>query len=914
MINLSKSKSFPRVNLAEPSVESRVQTSETYDLNHYEKTSIVSYKNHVKVAKSLVYLICGAVFAVCLVLPYAWVYHVSEIIVTNLIAAGMKYRVKALANLIGVVMSKVEIITFFWEDMTRYPLYYGLEKEMVPHILSWAGDAEAAVRPSPIDYVVCDGLTYLQVSYLKTGGFYLYYSLPTNDPGIVEIRRYGSETDFEKGWDPATTGEPMKNVNVSALELSVTPNTWVNSYEFLMPSGSSELQMGFVTRNGDVYVGATLSLNDLYNVIMMTLPGVSTFALLDKEWGVSLVGDIGPIAPISTENGATKYPHLNEINSTIWTGVWESLQTEPDDETLLTIKIGEVNYYMYVTNVSSSLGSNGKFVFIINHDELLQESYLPISIVFLLEIVSMVLLLFLLLWCLRFVQERLHRKLTNKKPQLSMGTDLQHFGAVGKAIYVIRHLQLLYPEQRTLNSVLDRVVEHIAEQPTKHFEKLKGTPNCGFCNHLIQQPPVHTKKQRTEEYPYSTWKKSVKKLADFTPKLSLSEIEANPKRRLLKFMMTTMEARDLLFDFADPDSFLRFVDDFAENHCRDVVFVVMALRQMYKLLRSSFRYWIFDRLELFAVYIAILVDEIAFKKTKEEKLFKDRISRHIFKMQHIKELLKHHFPMIEKDSEGIYFLDFLNRLIESLDPKISFELMGLLRTRMEVSNFSVTHSRTDRVLFAANLIRLCQFAPYFCEDEMDKGAGILAYKFLSQREREDETFAASFHYVTIRSVVRRLLDIFQLFKPIKEMDDVIQNAERYWGDKCGELGALHKYTNSDAHEYFSSTDTSSVLRRDSLLDQLASPKEMPEASSEIVGDESMSVSDSDTHEEEEETEETQTQTQSETEGERQTKSGSESEGETDETQTQTDSDSDSPPESIGSSESESDSSEDESTD
>ena len=114
--------------MAEPSVESRVQTSETYDLNHYEKTSIVSYKNHVKVAKSLVYLICGAVFAVCLVLPYAWVYHVSEIIVTNLIAAGMKYRVKALANLIGVVMSKVEIITFFWEDMTRYPLYYGLEK------------------------------------------------------------------------------------------------------------------------------------------------------------------------------------------------------------------------------------------------------------------------------------------------------------------------------------------------------------------------------------------------------------------------------------------------------------------------------------------------------------------------------------------------------------------------------------------------------------------------------------------------------------------------------------------------------------------------------------------------------------------------------------------------------------------
>ena len=844
---------FGRVNFGEVSAETSVaQASETYDPGHYDRTTIIAYKRHVRVAKNIVYLVAVAVFLLCLILPYAQVYHVCEVIVTKLIDAGLKHRVKVLSNLIGLVMSKIELIAVFWEDMTKYPLNYGLEQDMVQRILFWALDARAALRPSPNDYILCDGMTYLQISMKRDDTFTVYYSLPTADSSIVTIKRYPSTTDFGASWDPETSGETVKTVNVSDLALQVPPNTWVSSDSLLLPSEINELPMLFVAQTNQTYVGLTMSMKDLYDVIMMTLPSVSTFALLDKDWGVTIVGDIGPIPPLSTGDGGNVYPKLNQINSTTWAGVWEVLETNPDDETLLTIEIDEVFYFMYLTNVSSQLGPNGKLIFVIDHDDLLKKSYIPISSVFVIEVVAMAVVFLILFWALKFVQRKLQRKLMDKKPLLTANADLKYFGAVGNAIYIIRHLQLMFPEQRTLNNVLDRAVEHIAEQPRKHFDKVKGGVNCGFCQYLVEKNMMRVKKHRTEEYPYSTWKKSVKKMAEFVPKLLFSDIESNPKKQLMRFMMMVMESRQLLFDFADPDSLLRFVDDFAENHCRDVTYVVMVQRKLYMLLRAHFRYWMFDRLELFALYIAILVGEANFEKTKEEKLFKDRVSRHAFKMQHIVNILRQHFPAIETDSEGVYFLDFLSFLVEALDSKVCFEIMGLLRTRMEVSTFSVTHSKTDRLVFAANLIRLCQFCPYFCEqDEMLKGAEILACKFLSQSERTDEDFVAGFHFVTVRSIVRRLFDIFQTFKPMKEMDENLKASELYWAEKSGELESLNKYTNNSARAS-DTTDSSSAVRRESLFDDIASPNEPVELSQEMTDCESQSETDSNSENQEEE--------------------------------------------------------------
>jgi len=117
--------------------------------------------------------------------------------------------------------------------------------------------------------------------------------------------------------------------------------------------------------------------------------------------------------------------------------------------------------------------------------------------------------------------------------------------------------------------VLDTVVEHLTEPPTRVFVDSCGSASCPFCRHLVGADV--SREQRAGRTPYSTWTKCVRTGVRGTADVTIAEIEANRVGGLMRFMSSTTEREPLLFECLDPNAILHFMAAFARREYRDPV-------------------------------------------------------------------------------------------------------------------------------------------------------------------------------------------------------------------------------------------------------------------------------------------------------------------------------------------------------
>jgi hypothetical protein len=710
-------------------------------------------------------------------------------------------RVDALATLLNSTLTQLETIATFFVSLTEYPLSFKGDRRSVFHIIDWLVSVHQMVTPTPQHFFLYqDKVSYLQIDFhsAEEDSFDLYFA-DLSTP-MVSIQKFPSTTDF-RSWTITTPGELVDTLLRPGFLDNFGPQTatWVHAYPYVIPPEGTGTTV--VIRGQTSLVGLSVTWQSLYDILVASSESDMDFSILSTDMGVIMDQRLGIITtPTMGGPGNYTFPAFSELDSEFWAELGDFLPS------IRGQSVGDFVFYrrislIAVRNVTTGLGVFGSIICSVALDDFLQTLYDQQNVIAFIEIGVLVVLVFFV----RFADNIRRRWESSTEQdgveQSEILTDVENCGPVGRALCILRTMQLRWPNSDVLNEAIDKIVDNLTQKPAQQYVARASARECQFCRFLVAGVSLRGFVVASHDPPaFGTW-------ATFAPKVlnlpragpvgrheaaSLSRyLEADfakaarrPDHFLARYFVSIVLERELLFPWCDPDALTKFAVDFvAEGKCRDSLLTYLTMRTFVWMIDGPFHGWLQSKVEvlgfLMAAYVTESVDPPA------NPVLCDPHSAFQEKWNGLLESILAVFPDLrESSSDFETWLENVRVTTFYLRDDQTMESLGQLRIRIESGEFTTQADRDDRLLFFSNLLKLCTFAPYFIRDlgKMNTAVKRLQERYCTPEECADPLFMALFHSSHAICVPKRLLSTFTLFRPLQELEQMLDRAIRYWDD------------------------------------------------------------------------------------------------------------------------------------
>lgn len=580
--------------------------------------------------------------------------------------------------------------------------------------------------------------------------------------------------------------------------------------------------MSVFVGNENLQVGILIAVDVFAELLVPIANAVEgRMVLLDRNNGVMIEDAVGVIEIVGiAEFAEPVYPKLDEFGSRFWSAVNEWWVTSGPDR-VRSIEIDNVEYLFFETVVSPSVADAYRIVTVFPFGDTIANVFYMTSLVLVSTIVLLFLVVVAVLAISRKIKMTRQRKLV-MEPFLSECPVSGHkpfAGVLGNSIEKLRMLQLRFPEDATLNRVLDVVVSNLSKPKDKLWsvEAMPGPRCTGLCKFLVTPDPKV--EPMSAKRPFKAWAGIRTAICEGYPELGTLEFPIHrhlqdPIHQLLTLMVTILVKEELLFPQFDPDGLLMFMRKTATRYCKDNIHTAHLIFTLYYFLNNPFKNWIVNKLDLFVIYFAAFVYDTDFtavfdfdkddefsesteevwhdhsnenssESDSESKAAMNHLRLHMTAFNDDESILSrnvqltlelfHEFIQINPNDPISSFVETtVTDILFSIDNNKQFSLLGEFCVRSESSDFSVSNRLPDRILFMKALLKLCDFCQ--CYTRVDGSA--------EEQERwvqrillnDDQSAAPSFHYDHARLIVAPWISQFVKFDRLTE---VVNNFDHY---------------------------------------------------------------------------------------------------------------------------------------
>ena len=582
--------------------------------------------------------------------------------------------------------------------------------------------------------------------------------------------------------------------------------------------------MSVVVSDGVIGVSIFIEVEVIAGIIVpVANEVVGRMVLIDRNSGVMIEDSLGVVEMVGiTGLNEPVYPKLTDLGSPFWKAVndwW--IQSGPDK--VKSFEIENVEYLFFETVVSPSVADAYCIVTVFPLDDTVARVFYVTSLVQIGTIVLLFLTVIGTLWSVWRIEIHKRRRLVMESftNDSLLGGRRPFFGVLSRSMQRLRKLQLDFPEDTMLNSVLDSVVSNLSRPRDMLWSVEQTAANgcCGLCRYLIER---NSHAEVNVKRAFGVWADMRTETIEAYPELGTLSFPIrrhlqDPIQQLLTLVMTILVKEGLLFSQFDVDGLVQFMKKTASRYCKDNIHTAHLLFTLYYFLNKPFKNWITNKLDLFIIYFSAFVydtdftavfnfdEDDEFSESTEEiwharsddnssdsdsesnnqvnrlrlhiSAFADYDSSLSRNVHLTLDLLREFLHKKDGDPVSDVFENTVSDILYSIDNHKQFDLLGEFSVRIESSEFSVTNNWHDRVLFMKALLKVCDFCQ--CYTLVD-GSTEEQERWVQRILLHDQSAARLFHYEHAKFIVSPWLAQFIKFNPLPEVVHNFNKYLNYW--------------------------------------------------------------------------------------------------------------------------------------
>lgn len=775
------------------------------------KNTIIDFNRKREVVWHVILLFGFIVFFAGLALPFITVRRVASNVSNFLLAEHMNTRASGLSHGFRSVLSEIETLSEYLAAVNDEIYFMRCDPTMIYHLVSFITKVadHAVATPTRVVLSLPDHYCHIEGN---SSHYTLYFGYIENDDMILKV--YNESVPLID-FDYENEGQFVQKLPVTDYKTNVFKasrnGTFWEPYFSITGKHPDTPQLDVMTalfipnRGLDIVVSVGMEVESLLKVSPKEVETYveCRYVLVDLEDHVLLTSDTGVIHPmIDLETWKPNYPTLSELNDSLWSAAAEVLPTLGDN------KVGHfhmgLNQYLCISYpvVPRDMTTSHRVYLVLAYDDAKEMVYgSTVSTVSVTFVIVMV-IIFGGLWLLKINESKKQKKLRKERPDFSMsrpeGSD---FSVLEKTVRRLRELELLFPEDMILNKVVDAIIVHLTERRNRQFD--------------IDVPaPVPC---LTTTDPFRAWKYVTLK------HFKLDKIEFNYETfaeargpMLVKLFVTLLWEHELIFQEIDPDALIKFLVDFTNpTYIRNPAHTAHVLYLIHELISGPFKYWLCDKVEIFALFFVAFVMEVRMDWSslrcvddgQQEDSADPLEYEAVVSIQKQYKVLTDEYFVVERNVDWVmslfrfdvlldpqddtllsgpvcgHFRALVRELSFSLSDRMEFDLLGEARVRIQSPNFSVQDDIADRRMFMKWLLKLCGYCAYMSKKEdMKKELSELNLN-MSESELNDDVFVCTFHAEMASKVVWPWLSIFTNFNPLEDLVANLENTIKYWNSQ-----------------------------------------------------------------------------------------------------------------------------------
>ena len=622
-----------------------------------------------------------------------------------------------------------------------------------------------------------------------------------------QLKRYSDQVNFE-AWNPGAQGVYVGEFDWQVMWDMFREHgdnlTW--SEKPLHESGDRGIAViSPVAVNSEVetIVSVLVSSECFWATLQSSnAPSAFNYAVLNRDNTVVIEKNIHGTKS-QTVGGVEVFPKLSEIGVEIWRVV-EPYVSEMAENSTQKFWIGEEAYLVTTRRFCSKVPESFKSLIVLHLSSVLEIALFSSSFIIVMVLVIVFVLCVIVILLRKRSEYSRDQKLRREVPlRESPGTISGSCGAIGRAICRLRNLEIEFPEEIVLNKVIDNAVINLA-QPRERLFSLVMTSDCTceFCKEILA-----TGKEVLERQPrdiYSTWNKmsfpALATIADL--QLDGDGIQGEPVRSLIRVAAKFIASNNLLLVDFDPDLFLNFIVEFANNYVRYPEHKTHMIINLSQLLSGPFHYWLQNRVDLLVVLFVALVKDISYEAATNaidpehcdvvlahSDVFSDHASAIEREALLALHLLRKFIPKSpEKHNLVEYFETSVRDILIAIHDHNQFRLFTEFHSRVQSPQFSVHSDPADRLLFMKVILVFCDFCPYWSpETTMVHLLDQMKHSVFTEEEAADEELYCHWHLEVSNRIVKSWLNILTNFYPLEDITENFNHNVEYWQSRINEF-------------------------------------------------------------------------------------------------------------------------------
>lgn len=568
-------------------------------------------------------------------------------------------------------------------------------------------------------------------------------------------------------------------------------------------------------------VGSSFFTESLYIILKQKKHDVSNhYMITDDMYNVLIENDMGALYPKYFDDGnVSVFPHINDINNSIWTPVAKEIIEVPIDVPLLVNVSASVQYMIMKRIVNTRSSYSFYIIMLFDINQKILEIYSSLTNVFIICLALLSIVFFLIRLVTFTVVSNRNKKLKNKQKAIvsnnfydketRMVNNINPYKSeLTKSIDILRMIQLMNSDDSKLNNSIDEAIKEMTKSNDDLFnvqinDETKAS-SCSFCQYLIdKEHDLSVLKNKNDKYKKMKEKENfkAKKILSYylncsnddedkksknhknvhlglksrnnqlfyiwnirinsilNRKLDKVFLFSNPHRFLIRKYMKYIQKQNLFFPEIYPDMLISFIISFTQRNFTAYHCKIKSFQLFKKLIKHNNQFWLKSKLDMFILFLASI-------------LRNSRITNAVDIVESFSSFVSY---------QNDYFSNLLRVLIDETNNVFKMEIYGQLYHRIQSPDFSVSNNVKDMILFMKALLSFADFAPYLTEYEQnEKCLNEINKMIFTKEESENQRFVSYFHFEMTKNVVFPWLILMNSLSPIIEINNSIIKNVKFW--------------------------------------------------------------------------------------------------------------------------------------
>lgn len=597
------------------------------------------------------------------------------------------------SNTVGTLLISIEIVANFLSRMAFPSQPIQCNPDHITEFINAAQLTNYFLPTSLTLFHLIDGSQTscrLELNPFNSSLYNLFYSTKFNETDLA-VYKFTQDHNFTI-WNPTEPSHFDRFVKDTYFALSnlVSHRIWINVIsQFSSQEESQSMTVFTITRDEDNKV---ININGLcihFAEILKALQSIhhdpnSYYAILKEGTNQTiLTSDLGVMSPIGMNSIMLLpiFPQLNEINSTFWSLIGQSLEGKPyrqsvfiqtndpqwSEITKSNANLSETRYVAIKSKLDSLSNSNLYLITVLKLDPIIIDTFLLPALV----TASMWLLIAFVIFVITLIKKYgMKASITNATPPMTTVNGSSenlidsnntiscmnyNTGSLLKTISLIREFQITISDELSINPILDDCVADLT-LPEQDLFSVEVKKNCELCSNLVQvfsvdpdleifestqnalmnsidqpmnRPPQTTTSSSTsiqikhekEIFEVKNVYQIFKKLTALQVKngniLNWKLMDENPIKVSVNQFLYVIHKFDLFVPEIDPDVLTCFLLEFSSHYISFHLNNFAIFSHLISLLNGPFANWLLDKIDIFLVFFIAFTKDFDYEKVEQ---------------------------------------------------------------------------------------------------------------------------------------------------------------------------------------------------------------------------------------------------------------------------------------------------------